>query len=118
LNLQLKSDIVSQLLRLILTDSEQSRRDINAASARTEERIQVIPNGIDVDTFKPRPHIQSNPWQLITTASSEQPLKGLSVLLRALAKLRARYPEVSLLVIGKLKPGGATERELQHLDLG
>lgn len=109
---------VVQRLRHILTVSEQSRRDIAAAFARPEERIQVIPNGIDVDTFKPRPHIQRNPWQLITTASSDQPLKGLSVLLRALAKLRARYPEVSLLVIGKLKPGGATERELQQLGLG
>ena len=108
---------VVQQLRHVITVSEQSRCDIADAFARSMHKIQVIPNGIDVDTFKPLPDIQRNPWQLMTTASSDQPLKGLSVLLRALARLRKKNPRISLLVIGKLKPDGATEQELQQLNL-
>lgn len=116
-NFLLMQKKVVQQLHHVITVSEQSRHDIVAAFARPAHQIQVIPNGIDVDIFRPRPDIQRNPWQLMTTASSDQPLKGLSVLLRALARLRKSHPQVSLLVIGKLKPDGATERELQQLDL-
>lgn len=114
--LPMQKNVVQQL-RHVITVSEQSRRDIAEAFARPPHKIQVIPNGIDVDIFTPRPQIQRNPWQLMTTASSDQPLKGLSVLLRALARLRDTYPQISLLVIGKLKPDGATERELHQLGL-
>lgn len=108
---------VVQQLRHIVTVSEQSRRDIAEAFARPPEKIRVIPNGIDVDLFKPLPCIARKPLQLITTASSDQPLKGLSILLRALARLRPAYPQLTLLVIGKLKPRGATESELHELGL-
>lgn len=108
---------VVQQLRHIITVSEQSRHDIAHAFARPPHRIHVIPNGIDTTVFKPLQNITRNPLQLMTTASSDQPLKGLSILLRALARIRKTYPTISLLVIGKLKAGGATERELQQLQL-
>lgn len=108
---------VVQQLRHVITVSEQSRKDIAEAFARPVENIRVIPNGIDTELFKPLPHIVRKPLQLITTASSDQPLKGLSILLRALAQLRSVYPTLDLLVIGKLKPEGATERELHELGL-
>lgn len=108
---------VAQRLNHLVTVSQQSRRDIAHAFCRPLEKIHVIPNGIDINLFRPMPQITRNPMQLITTASSDQPLKGLSVLLRALASLRAEYPALKLLVIGKLKPAGMTERELKQLDL-
>jgi glycosyltransferase involved in cell wall biosynthesis len=108
---------VVQRLHHIITVSEQSRRDIALAFARTANRITVIPNGIDTELFKPLADITRDNLQLITTASSDQPLKGLSVLLRALALVRTEFPGLKLLVIGKLKPDGATERELRDLDL-
>ena len=77
----------------------------------------VIPNGIDTDIFKPLPNIARKPWQIITTASSDQPLKGLSILLNAIAQLRSEFPSLQLLVIGKLKPDGVTEQELKSLAL-
>ena len=108
---------VVQKLKHIITVSEQSRRDIADAFSLSQEIITLIPNGIDTEIFKPLPHISRKPWQIITTASSDQPLKGLSILLKAVANLRAEFPELKLLIIGKLKEGGDTEKELNTLKL-
>ena len=114
--LGMQKKVVRQLNNVI-TVSKQSQRDIAEAFSLVEEKIPVIPNGIDTDIFRPLPHISRKPWKIITTASSDQPLKGLSVLLNALAKLRAEFPHLQLLVIGKLKPEGTTEKELKALQL-
>lgn len=108
---------VVQQLDHVITVSQQSQADIAEAFSRPEETVTVIPNGIDTETFKPMPEIRRNPWQIITTASSDQPLKGLSILLNAIAKIRDEFPELQLLVIGSLKPNGDTEKELMMLAL-
>jgi glycosyltransferase involved in cell wall biosynthesis len=108
---------VVQRLNHVVTVSKQSQQDIAEAFGRPLEKITLIPNGIDTEIFKPLPEVERKSWQLITTASSDQPLKGLSVLLNALAQLRAEFPLLRLLVIGKLKPDGITEKELHALQL-
>lgn len=114
--LNMQKEVV-QGLNHIVTVSQQSKQDIAEAFARPVEKITVIPNGIDTEVFQPLPHIKRKPWKIITTASSDQPLKGLSVLLNALVQLRSEFPELHLLVIGKLKPDGVTEKELNSLQL-
>jgi glycosyltransferase involved in cell wall biosynthesis len=108
---------VVQKLDHVITVSQQSQRDITAAFNRPVKKIQVIPNGVDTSIFKPLHGIARVPLRLITTASSDQPLKGLSVLLRALEKLRGEFPELHLVVIGKLKENGDTQKELETLGL-
>ncbi len=108
---------VVQQLNYVVTVSQQSQHDIAQAFGRPLEKITLIPNGIDTEVFKPLPEVERKTWQLITTASSDQPLKGLSVLLNALAQLRTKFPLLRLLVIGKLKPDGITEKELHALQL-
>lgn len=108
---------VVQQLNHIVTVSEQSQRDIEQAFARAATTINVIPNGVDTNIFKPIPDISRCEFSLITTASSDQPLKGLSVLLRALAQLRTEFPQLQLTVIGKLKEEGDTQKELATLQL-
>ncbi len=108
---------VVQKLNHVVTVSQQSQQDIAEAFGRPLEKITLIPNGIDTEIFKPLPNVERKMWQLITTASSDQPLKGLSVLLNALAQFRTEFPLLRLLVIGKLKPDGVTENELHTLKL-
>lgn len=108
---------VVQKLTHVITVSKQSRTDIVEAFNRPESNIHIIPNGIDTDIFKPSPHVHRQHWRIITTASSDQPIKGLSILLNALAKLREQFPLVQLVVVGKLKEGGSTETELKKLQL-
>lgn len=108
---------VVQKLAFILTVSRQSQQDIAEAFHCPAEKIRVIANGIDTDTFTPLKEIAQKPGRIITTASSDQPIKGLTVLLQALARVRADFPSAKLVVVGKLKSGGITETELQKLQL-
>ena len=104
-------------LKHIITVSEQSRRDIAEAFYRPVEKIDLIHNGIDTRTFCPQPHIARKPYRLMTTASADQPLKGLKYLLEAIGSLQKRYPDITLLVVGKLKRGGQTEKQLRQLGI-
>lgn len=108
---------VAQRLHHVITVSRQSMQDIFLAFGRETQGTQVIPNGIDTNVFKPRPELAKVPFRIITTASSDQPLKGQRVLLEAIAQLRAQYPQLHLQIVGKLKAGGSTETLLQDLKL-
>ncbi len=114
--LRMQQRVVSNLAHII-TVSRQSQLDIEKAFARPADKIAVIPNGIDTEIFKPLDTISRNPWRILTTTSSDQPIKGLSILLHALAKIRTEFPLVKLVIVGKLKPGGSTETELKSLKL-
>ena len=92
-----------------MTVSDRSRQDICSAFDLDPARVHVIRNGIDTDTFRPEPSIARNPWQLITTASADQPLKGTQYLIPAFAALSHRYPKLRLVFIGRPKPGGTTQ---------
>jgi glycosyltransferase involved in cell wall biosynthesis len=115
LNMQTK---VARQLPLITTVSECSKRDIIEAFDVCAERITVVHNGIDIDTFQPVADAQPDRLQLITTASADQPLKGTRHLLHALRELADHYPDIRLIMIGKLKPGGVNERLIEQLGLG
>lgn len=108
---------VVQKLDHIVTVSKQSRKDIAEAFNRPEASIDLMHNGIDTDVFQPNPNIEKQAFKVISTASADQPLKGLRFLLQAIANLKPHYPDISLTVIGKLHPGGETEKLLQRLNL-
>jgi len=105
---------VANRLQHIVTVSQRSKQDICRAFNIDPERIQVIYNGIDTDTFRPEPSIARNPWQLITTASADQPLKGTQHLIPAFATLTERFPKLRLVFIGRPKTGGETEKLIRR----
>ena len=109
---------VVRKLKFITTVSECSRQDIANAFDIDAERIRLIHNGIDTDVFRPVESEVREQRKIVATASADQPLKGLHYLLRAFARLRETYHDLSLTVVGKPKPGGATERLVRRLNLG
>lgn len=109
---------VARRLKHIVTVSESSKRDICTAFRIDPARVHVIYNGIDTDTFRPEPDIERDPWQIITTASADQPLKGTQYLIPAFATLCQQFPRLRLVFVGKPKPGGTTERLIQRLGVG
>ncbi len=109
---------VARQLRYIVTVSERSRQDICNAFDIDPDRVRVIHNGIDTDTFRPEPDITRNSWQIVTTASADQPLKGTQHLIPAFASLLPKYPKLKLIFIGNPKPGGPTERLIKELNIG
>jgi glycosyltransferase involved in cell wall biosynthesis len=108
---------VARKLKHIVTVSAFSRTDIAEAFAVDKEKIELVYNGIDTEEFRPLPEITRKPCRIMTTASADQPLKGLKYLLEAVSQLKPSYPDLNLLVVGKLNPGGGTEKLLKHLDL-
>jgi len=118
LKMQIK---VAKQLPFILTVSENSKRDLCTAFGLQESRLHVVHNGIDTEDFYPantsNEQILRNPWQLVTTASADQPLKGTRHLLRAFAMLLPEFPRLRLTIIGKLKSGGYNEKLCKELDI-
>jgi glycosyltransferase involved in cell wall biosynthesis len=108
---------VVQQLKHIVTVSDVSRHDIADAFDRPADNIALIYNGIDTEVFAPRAHISPKPFRIMTTASADQPLKGLRYLLDAIAQLKPDFPQLELMVVGKLKEGGQTESQLKRLKL-
>lgn len=114
--LSMQKAVVQQLNHLI-TVSACSREDIAQAFACDADKIRVIHNGMDTALFRPLTAIAKVPLRIMTTSSSDQALKGFTVLLEALAQLRQRLPQVSLRVIGQLQPNGRSQRLLETLRL-
>ena len=110
---------VAKRMEYILTPSKNSQIDISNDFGVDLEKITIIPNGIDSNTFTPlnsRDGFKNN-FRIITTASADVPLKGLSFTLRAVHYLKDFYPEIHLTVIGQPKSGGYTERLIDELDI-
>ena len=106
---------VAEKIGHVITVSETSKRDIIKFFALDPNRITVIHNGVDTARFRPLDHICQVPYRIITTASSDQPLKGLAHLLEAIATLRHDFPKIHLDIIGK--PKNTTEKKIKELGL-
>jgi len=107
---------VARRIRTLLTVSDNSADDIRAAFGVDPRRIHTIPLGVDTELFAPptEPRVAG---RIVCVASADAPLKGVPVLLEAVAKLRTER-DVELVLVSKLAPGGATERLIDELAIG
>lgn len=108
---------VAPQLKSVVTVSSASATDIATDFGVKPEVISVMHLGVDTEMFRPLPAMSREPYRLMTTASADAPLKGLSHLLRALAALRPDYPDIRLTLVGRPKPDGETQRLINTLGL-
>ena len=108
---------VARRIPRILTPSETSRRDIAAAFDIPEPRLTTVTLGVDTESFRPVAHVARVAGRIITTASADVPMKGLSNLIKALATLRITHPDAHLMVIGKPREESRTTRLIRDLHL-
>lgn len=106
---------VAPKLRRILTPSESSRRDVATEFGVDPARMETILLGVE-ETFKP-PTAPRVPGRILAMASADAPLKGISNLLEAFAKLRTER-DVELVLVTKPVPGGRTEQVIDRLGIG
>jgi len=99
--------VASKLPRVVVV-SENSINDIHTDMGVSKDRMRLVPVGVDPDLFRPISSISRKPGHLITTASADVALKGLSFLLEALAKLRTER-EVHLKIIGQAREGASAD---------
>jgi glycosyltransferase involved in cell wall biosynthesis len=100
LGMQMK---VAHAIPRVITVSESSRRDIIKQMDVRPERLHIVPVGVDPSVFHPMPEVARIPGRLMTTTSSDVPMKGLVPLLEALAKIRTERDDAELVIIGKPK---------------
>ncbi len=100
---KMQGKVASKMPRIVVV-SQNSIDDIHTDMGVSIDRMRLVPVGVDPDLFKPLDHITRRPGRLITTASADVALKGLSYLLEAVAKLRTER-DVTLTIIGKPRPG-------------
>ena len=103
-------------LSMITCPSEHAKTDIVSEFGVAQDRIHPIPLGVDQATFQPCAETPRATQRIITTASSDTPLKGLHILLDAYAQILKTNPDAELIVIGKLRNGQA-RKKLKSLEL-
>jgi glycosyltransferase involved in cell wall biosynthesis len=99
----MQGKVASKMPRVVVV-SENSIADIHTDMKVSLDRMKLVPVGVDPELFTPLPHISRKPGHLITTASADVALKGLSYLLEALAKIRTER-DVHLTIIGRPREG-------------
>ena len=88
--------------------------ELLTVSSVTPDQLHIVPLGVDTELFKPAEHRVRG--RIIAIASADVPLKGVSNLLHAVARLRvARDLDVQL--VSKLEPNGPTEKLIAELGI-
>lgn len=97
---------VARALCRVVSVSSASAHDISVCMGVEPGRIAVVPLGVDQQMFRPR---EGGPAaerpRIVTTSSSDVPLKGLRHLLSAFSQLSRDWPEAELVVVGKPREG-------------
>ncbi|MBX5486840.1 MAG: glycosyltransferase family 4 protein [Mycolicibacterium hassiacum] len=105
---------VARQIPELLTVSSASASDILTDFAVSPEQLHVVPLGVDTKLFQPREGRVRN--RIIAIASADVPLKGVSHLLHAVARLRVER-DVELQLVTKLEPNGPTEKLIAELGI-
>jgi glycosyltransferase involved in cell wall biosynthesis len=78
--------------------------------------LRTIPLGVDTEVFQPRADARVA-GRIVCVASADMPLKGVSTLLEAVAKVHTER-SVELVLVAKLAAGGVTEKLIDELAIG
>jgi glycosyltransferase involved in cell wall biosynthesis len=99
----------------LLTVSSSSATDIAEDFGVSPSQLHVVPLGVDTALFKPGDR-QRVRGRIIAIASADVPLKGISNLLKAVARLRIER-DLDVQLVAKLEPNGPTEKLIAELGI-
>jgi len=108
---------VASKLKKVITPSFNSKKDIALDFNIDPNRIDVIPNGLDLTVFKKNNALERERFKIVTVASADIPLKGLDTTLKAISLILDKYPNIKLSVVGNPRENGHTERVIRQLNL-
>ena len=106
---------VARRMTSLVTVSTNSAADIVRDFRVSPDVMRVVPIGVDTLTFRP-PSVPRVPGRIVAVSSSDSPIKGVKVLLEAVAKLRTGH-DVELVVVGTPRPEGPVARADEDLGL-
>lgn len=105
---------VARQIPELLTVSSTSAGDIAEDFGVAPSQLHVVPLGVDTELFRPAEHRVRN--RIIAIASADVPLKGVSHLLHAVARLRVER-DLDVQLVSKLEPNGPTEKLVAELGI-
>ncbi|MBO0679858.1 glycosyltransferase family 4 protein [Mycolicibacterium sp. S2-37] len=105
---------VARQIPELLTVSTSSATDIADDFGVSPEQLHVVPLGVDTGRFTPSDHRVGG--RIIAIASADVPLKGISHLLHAVARLRVER-NLDVQLVSKLEPNGPTEKLIAELGI-
>lgn len=105
---------VARRIPELITVSSASAADIAADFAVSTDQLHVVPLGVNTNQFCPTQRRVRN--RIIAIASADVPLKGVSHLLHAVARLRVER-DLELQLVAKLEPNGPTEKLIAELGI-
>ncbi len=109
---------VAKRIEHLLTVSQTSAIDISKEMGVALSRLSVVPIGVDPTTFRPIEGVKREPGLVVTTASADVPLKGLSYLVEAVRMLKANGDrDLRLAIIGQPKADSPVQRSVERLGL-
>ena len=114
--LRMQKKVAPQLNRIVCP-SNQSKADVIEELEVNEENVNVVLNGIDLDSFNRDERVEKKPYRIITTASADVPLKGLKFLIEAMTEIIEEIPEAHLMVLGRAKKEGDIAKQISRLNL-
>ncbi|MDV3123752.1 glycosyltransferase family 4 protein [Mycobacterium sp. 21AC1] len=105
---------VARQIPELLTVSSSSAADIAEDFGVSPSQLHIVPLGVNTELFKPAEHRVSG--RIIAIASADVPLKGVSHLLHAVARLRVER-NLDVQLVSKLEPNGPTEKLIAELGI-
>jgi glycosyltransferase involved in cell wall biosynthesis len=105
---------VARQIPELLTVSSSSATDIAEDFGVSPGQLHVIPLGVNTELFRPADNRVRG--RVIAIASADVPLKGISHLLHAVARLRAEH-NLDVQLVSKLEPNGPTEKLIAELGI-
>ncbi|MDT5091567.1 MAG: hypothetical protein QOH60_930 [Mycobacterium sp.] len=99
----------------LLTVSLSSAADVADDFGVSHDQLDVVPLGVNTDLFKPsdEPRV---PGRIMAIASADIPLKGVSTLLHAVARLRVER-DIELRLVAKVETNGPTHKLIAELGI-
>lgn len=108
---------VAPKLKKIICVSKPSKEDVIEEFNVDPNKIEVILNGIDINSFTTSSFDRREENKIITTASADIPLKGLKYLIKSLPKILDSFPKTTLTVIGKSPNNSEVSKLIEDLNL-
>jgi len=116
---------VPRLYDAIVTLTDSMKADLTRTCRLDAARVRVIPNGVDGEVFRPidrRAELRAEfglprDVLILGTVGRLDPVKNHGVIIRALARLRARGTDAFLLLIGEGPERPRLEREIRESGL-
>ncbi|MGA5534415.1 glycosyltransferase family 4 protein [Mycolicibacterium nivoides] len=105
---------VARKIPELLTVSSSSAADIAEDFGVAPSQLHIVPLGVDTELFKPAEYRVNG--RIIAIASADVPLKGVSNLLHAVARLRVER-DLDVQLVSKLEPNGPTEKLIAELGI-